>query len=157
MPVQCHSERVPSCCICHETVPSLPARETLSAGDRPRSTAMAVQPQKMEGLLCQWALALQEYDFDIVYRKGSLNSNADALSRCEHTQAEADHVAITRASQSPRELRSAQQKDVVTKEIRKALSESCHRPKTRAWQKQPLRRYGQVLSQLTLVDGIVCR
>ena len=36
--------------------------------------------QKMEGLLCRWALALQEYDFDIVYRKGLLNSNADTLS-----------------------------------------------------------------------------
>ncbi len=36
--------------------------------------------QKMEGLLCRWALALQEFDFDIVYREGSLNSNADALS-----------------------------------------------------------------------------
>ena len=30
--------------------------------------------QKMEGLLCRWAQALQEYDF----KKGSNNSNADA-------------------------------------------------------------------------------
>ena len=37
--------------------------------------------QKMEGLLCRWSLALQEYDFTITYRKGSLNANADALSR----------------------------------------------------------------------------
>ncbi len=34
--------------------------------------------QKMEGLLCRWALALQEYEFDIVYRKGIVNNNADA-------------------------------------------------------------------------------
>ena len=37
--------------------------------------------QKMEGMLCRWALAMQEYDFQIVHRKGSLNTNADALSR----------------------------------------------------------------------------
>ena len=36
--------------------------------------------QKMEGMLCRWALAMQEYDFHIVYRKGSLSANADALS-----------------------------------------------------------------------------
>ena len=37
--------------------------------------------QKMEGMLCRWALAMQEFSFDISYRKGSLNGNADALSR----------------------------------------------------------------------------
>lgn len=37
--------------------------------------------QKMQGMLCRWALAMQEFDFNISYRKGLLNSNADALSR----------------------------------------------------------------------------
>ena len=37
--------------------------------------------QKMEGLLACWALAAQEYDFTISYRKGTANTNADALSR----------------------------------------------------------------------------
>ena len=36
--------------------------------------------QKMEGMLCRWSLAIQEYDFKIVYRKASCNSNADSLS-----------------------------------------------------------------------------
>ncbi len=41
--------------------------------------------QKMEGMLCRWALAMQEYDFQIVYRKGTLNANADALSQCNRS------------------------------------------------------------------------
>ena len=36
--------------------------------------------QKMEGLLCCWTLALQEYDFQIKYHKDIQNGNADALS-----------------------------------------------------------------------------
>ena len=39
--------------------------------------------QKMEGLLCRWALSMQEYTFTIQYRSGSQNVNADALSRCD--------------------------------------------------------------------------
>ena len=31
--------------------------------------------------LQRWALTLSAYQFDIVHRKGDLNSNADALSR----------------------------------------------------------------------------
>ena len=38
--------------------------------------------QKMEGKLCRWALQLQEFEFQIRYRKGSHNINADALSHC---------------------------------------------------------------------------
>ena len=36
--------------------------------------------QKMDGMLARWALAMQECDFQIVYRKGVLNGNVDALS-----------------------------------------------------------------------------
>ena len=38
--------------------------------------------QKMKGKLCHWALQLQEFEFQIWYRKGSHNTNADALSHC---------------------------------------------------------------------------
>ena len=40
--------------------------------------------QKMEGLLCRWALALQEYTFKIVHRKGILNGNADRHYHVAH-------------------------------------------------------------------------
>ena len=36
--------------------------------------------QKMDGMLARWALAMQEYNFQIVYRKADLNGNADVLS-----------------------------------------------------------------------------
>ena len=51
--------------------------------------------QKMEGLLCRWALALQEYTFKIVHRKGTLNGNADALSRRPHPVTTSLPVAVT--------------------------------------------------------------
>ena len=49
--------------------------------------------QKMEGMLCRWALALQEYDFIIKYSRGSLN--ADALSRCPVVEPCAAVLAIS--------------------------------------------------------------
>lgn len=43
--------------------------------------APVLSGQKLEGLLVQWALAQQELDFHIVYCKGMLHENAEALSR----------------------------------------------------------------------------
>ena len=36
--------------------------------------------QKMEGLLCRWALSMQEFEFTVEYRCGDQNANADSLS-----------------------------------------------------------------------------
>lgn len=66
--------------------------------------------QKMEGMLCRWTLALQEYDYQIVYRKGALNGNADALSRVPTS---ACATAVAMPLYSPSCLRRAQQQDCV--------------------------------------------
>ena len=71
--------------------------------------------QKMEGLLCWWALALQEYDFIIRYRKDSQNSNADALSRC-HPQTE-KWAAVVASGTDRNLLKLAQENDPVLKEV----------------------------------------
>ena len=113
--------------------------------------------QKMEGLLCRWSLAIQEYNFTIVYRRGTLNTNAEALSRCVNSE---DVAAATQIQthQSKEELIAAQQNDPVIKEISQALHQNSPRPaKSGKWAQSPLIRYRQLWPQLTLVEGIVCR
>ena len=46
----------------------------------------------LSGRLARWAMLLQEFDFDIVYRKGSQNGNADGLSRLP-VESDVDGVA----------------------------------------------------------------
>ena len=77
--------------------------------------------QKMEGLLSWWALAIQEYDFVIQYRKGTLNGNADALSRSE-TAASQCAATITMSHTSTEHLRCAQSVDSIMKRLGHALS-----------------------------------
>ena len=75
--------------------------------------------QKMEGLLCRWALALQEYSFVIKYRKGQLNSNADALSRREgRTVSAATQVSLEGFKA---DVRRAQQEDDTIRTVTEAL------------------------------------
>lgn len=109
----------------------------------------------MEGLLYRWALALQEYDFKIVYRKGTLNANADALSRLG-TDTCALMLATSHFSNS--QLRQAQQEDGVISKVRNARLQSSVVPQSTAeWSRQPLRRYRQLWSQLTVAEGVLCR
>lgn len=42
--------------------------------------------------LIRWRLKLEEYDYEIVYKQGRLNSNADALSRCPVNAIDADSL-----------------------------------------------------------------
>ena len=80
--------------------------------------------QKTEGLLCRWALAMEEYNFEIVYRKGTLNTNADALSRIPTPTP----VAMTSSRKQTTEIQQAQKKDSVLYEISHALSLSKEKP-----------------------------
>ena len=83
--------------------------------------------QKMEGLLCRWALALQEYDFHIEYKKGSSNSNADALSR-RPTYQPSDVVSAVRTEVDIAALRYAQEHDPHLNQVLLGLKASHVRP-----------------------------
>ena len=67
--------------------------------------------QKMEGLLCRWDLAMEEYNFQIVYCKSTLNGNADALSCRPHSISAP--VAITSTTKQITDVERAQQNDSV--------------------------------------------
>ncbi|KAL5496544.1 hypothetical protein EMCRGX_G012850 [Ephydatia muelleri] len=105
-----------------------------------------------------WALAIQEFSFEIVYRMGTTNGNADALSQRRGPDRETLHAALTtvHAGFTAEEIRQAQQQDKTTLQLYNALH-SEQRPPHRDWKKPPLRRYAQLWSQLDMVDGIVCR
>ena len=110
--------------------------------------------QKMEGLLCRWALAMGEYDFDIVYRKGTLNGNADALSR--QPPSTPSPVAMTSTRKQITDVQQAQQNDPVFYQIYQALMHSNEKP-TGMNIKQPLfKRYMQLWHQLSLIDDVIC-
>ena len=110
--------------------------------------------QKMEGMLCRWSLAIQEYDFKIVYRKGSSNSNADALSRLPP---ESCAVTIGLPHYSPTELHASQSNDDTLSAVRQARLSSPDTPQTTRWNKHPFHRYKQLWHQLKVVDGVLCR
>ena len=106
--------------------------------------------RKMEGLLCRWALAIQEYDFQIEYKKGSQNGNVDALSR-------RSIMAITHAGQPLEGMQRAQRNDPTISVLYTTLLSKKIPAHSGNWRQHPLRRYRQIWSQLRLIDGIVCR
>ena len=110
--------------------------------------------QKMEGMLCRWALAIQEYDFQILYRKGSLNANADALSRL-HTLPCAVTMAMPHYSVPA--LCTAQQEDSWISKVLQAHLHSHNPPKGQEWNQHPLQQYQQLWTQLRIIDGVLCR
>ena len=112
--------------------------------------------QKMEGLLARWALAFQEYNFTIVYRKGSENQNADALSRqFEHWDDQSAATLVT--PPLTEDLKLHQQQDKVIFQLYEALLQDSKPPCAKQWSHLPLNRYRQLWPQLLIKNNLVCR
>ena len=105
----------------------------------------------MEGLLACWALAIQEYEFTITYRRGHENGNADALSRRTYPDVQLS-AATLQAPSLTETLHQQQLSDPNIQQLHTALSHAFH---THACSSTKL---GMAqISTLTLQTGIVCR
>ncbi|KAL5482010.1 hypothetical protein EMCRGX_G022289 [Ephydatia muelleri] len=113
----------------------------------------------MEGLLCRWALSLQEFNFTIKYCNGSTNNCADALSRQE-VQRGAKLCATTgvlAGKITEEDIRIGQHEDSTLRTVLDALAKITTRPCTKAWKQFPLRRFAQLWPQRQVVNGILYR
>ena len=119
------------------------------------ATLKWLSAQKMKGLLARWALAMQEFDFDIKYRKGNKNANADALSRCPTTPVATGAVSVS-TEPWKEELHQQQLQDPILSQLKEALQHSADTC-LRQWRQPPLRQYRQLWSQLSIEGDIVCR
>ena len=107
--------------------------------------------QKMEGKLSHWALQVQEFEFKILYRKGTHNTNADALSQQPCTAAT---KVICGPSES--ELIKEQANDpILAKIISYLKTNSNKKPQGTEWKHPQYRRWLQLWPQLKLQNGLL--
>ena len=107
--------------------------------------------QKMEGKLNHLPLQLQEFEFKILYRKGTHNTNADALSRQPCTAAT---KVVCGPSES--ELIKEQANDPILANIISYLkTNSNKKPQGTEWKHPQYRSWLQLWPQLKLQNGLL--
>ena len=96
---------------------------------------------------------MQENNFKIVYCRGALNANEDALSRLTTSPCA---VALA-GTHDLSHLRSSQFEDRTVSTVPLARQQSHILPATRNRTQHPLRCYRQLWTQLKVHDGVLCR
>ena len=110
--------------------------------------------QKMEGRLCRWALALQEFDFEIRYRSGVENTNADVLSRKPVEGDITSPILQFRNDLDLKHIRASQKLDPLLSRIIRGISSD---PEDYETFIHIPRRFSQIWKQLKVVDDLLCR
>ena len=95
----------------------------------------------MQGLLRRWTLAIEEYDYNIIYRNVSLNTNADAISHC-HPPHTVTTVVLPQLSLA--NIRQAQYANSTVSHVLHARLTSTTVPDAPCWKEYPLRRHKQL-------------
>ena len=121
---------MPSCHLCPKAIPALSSGLPLPNIVTNHVPLQWLSAKKMQGLLCRWALAIQEYNYNI-YRKGPLNANADALSCCYPSPTTATTVVLPQLSTA--NIRQAQEANTTVPPVLHARLTSTTVPDAPCW------------------------
>lgn len=77
--------------------------------------------------LTRWRLRLQDYNFEIIYKKGKQNTNADALSRIKVNAIDSDDGDSLKVNVDSKENRLSKHLDDVVKQIEQLSSDKAKR------------------------------
>ena len=119
-----------------------------------------------EGQLARWLETLQEYDFEIIHRKGRLHCNADALSRIPCDQQDFENgfagendVAIQASAlvgRTAEDIKILQEDDPLLGPVKEAKSNNLQPSKEEQKRGSPsMRRLYQLWDQLQLIEGVL--
>ena len=96
-------------------------------------------------MLCRWPLAMQEYDFKIIYCKGSSNGNTDALLYCP---TEMYAITIGLPYYPLAEFHAGQSNNDTLSAVLLACLNFNDVPQAAKWNKPPFYQYKQIWHQL---------
>eukprot|EP00794_Sanderia_malayensis_P000642 gene642-1310_t len=104
------------------------------------------------GKLARWILRLEEYDYKVIHRPGSLMQHVDTLSR----QPTVNAIQIT-SSWSIEELKIAQSEDPVLSQVRPWILMGKKPAQVPTNDNNGLRTLYNIFDRLELRDGLICR